>query len=410
MAKRAAPVVTTTVCPQCHVAGPVRLAPGRMCAACETQGAWARVGDGGPLVIDRDVIAEAEQRRAGEAAGERWWRRALPWLPRVATFALAAVAAWCVVLQFSARPIAPLGQLLAELAAANKHTAIAGGVALVAAIVMLLRLRKHRHFRKLPLVLGHALALCVGAAALVIGLVGWLGTGSFGGRYTSMPAREQLGMPSHVQRVLDATVVVLAPGADGDARELALGTGAVIARDETRAWIVTCSHVAIPYAAVGTFRDAAHAQPVWVQLSDGREGLARVRWVAPPPVDVVVIELPIDHPPEPVPIASSSDELKQGSPVLFVPLPYRSGWQVLHGSLERRETHHTPAGAYDLLYTDLPVIPGDSGSGLYDEHGDLVGLNTWTRAEDGRAEGISLPSETMSGLVDQIRAGTLVQE
>jgi len=247
----------------------------------------------------------------------------------------------------------------------------------------------------------------VGAAALVVGLSAWLVEGNFGGAYTTMPAREQLGVPSHVQRVLDATVVVLAPGADGDARELALGTGAVIARDDTRAWIVTCSHVAIPYAAVGTWRSARDAQPVWVQLSDGRQGPATVRWVAPPPIDVVVIELPIEHPPEAVPIAESSDVLQPQSPVLFVPLPYRSGWQVLHGVLERRETHHTPAGVYDLLYTDLPVIPGDSGSGLYDEHGDLVGLNTWTRSEDGRAEGISLPSETMRGLVDAIRAGRL---
>jgi S1-C subfamily serine protease len=92
---------------------------------------------------------------------------------------------------------------------------------------------------------------------------------------------------------------------------------------------------------------------------------------------------------------------------MFVPNPYRNGWQVLRGQMQRRETHHTPAGAYDLLYTDLPVIRGDSGSGLYDERGDLVGINTWTRFGAGPSEGISLPSETMRGLVDALHAGRL---
>jgi S1-C subfamily serine protease len=92
-----------------------------------------------------------------------------------------------------------------------------------------------------------------------------------------------------------------------------------------------------------------------------------------------------------------------------VPNPYRSGWNVERGKLIRRETHHTSAGAYDLLYTDLPVVHGDSGSGLYDARGELVGLNTWTLVGDASAQGISLPSETMRVLVDAIRHGNLEQ-
>ena len=61
-----------------------------------------------------------------------------------------------------------------------------------------------------------------------------------------------------------------------------------------------------------------------------------------------------------------------------------------------------------LAFTDLPVTFGDSGSGLYDARGHLVGLNTWTRiGGDGPSQGISLPSETMRGLVDAIHDGTL---
>jgi S1-C subfamily serine protease len=407
-AKRpAAHAIGSRICPQCQVAAPARLAPGQLCAACVAQGAWQQVDAAGPLVIDKAAITAAETARAGEAAGLPLWRRALAWLPYACTFAAAGIAAWFAIGVLSARPLEALDQLLAEMTRSVELATAAGGLALVLAVVALFRLRRHRHFRSLPLVLGHVVALALAAAALVIGSVGWLGMGSFGGRYTTMPAREAIGVPSHVQRVLDATVVVLAPGADGDARELALGTGAVIAADDRRAWIVTCSHVAMPYASVGAWRQAREAQPVWAQLSDGRQGRARVRWTAPPPVDVVLLELPIDHPPAPVPIAADSLAMQVTAPVLFVPNPYRNGWQVTRGQMLKRETHHTPAGVYDLLFTDLPVIPGDSGSGLYDDHGELVGINTWTRTGDGPAQGISLPSETMRGLVEQIRAGKI---
>ena len=93
----------------------------------------------------------------------------------------------------------------------------------------------------------------------------------------------------------------------------------------------------------------------------------------------------------------------------FVPNPYRAGWKVLHGKLLRRYTHRTPAGTYDLLFTDLPVIPGDSGSGLYDARGQLVGLNTWTLFGEDGPHGISLPSEAMRVLVAAIHDGKLDQ-
>jgi S1-C subfamily serine protease len=166
----------------------------------------------------------------------------------------------------------------------------------------------------------------------------------------------------------------------------------------------------MPYIAVGAWRHPRDARPVWVQLSDGREGQAIVRWTAPPPLDVALVELPIDHPPEPVTIAPETREIQSSASVTFVPNPYRSGWKVLHGELIKRETHRTPAGVYDLLYTDLPVTFGDSGSGLYDARGQFIGLNTWTRITgNGPSQGISLPSETMRVLVDAIRDGKLDQ-
>jgi S1-C subfamily serine protease len=271
-------------------------------------------------------------------------------------------------------------------------------------------LRRRRHYRRLAILASHLVCVVAGGTALVTGSCERLSQGGFGHQYTSMPRRESLGASATTERIVNATVVVLAPDASGDAKNLALGAGAIVAADDSRAWIVTCSHVAMPYLPVGAWRHAREAQPVWVQLSDGRGGQATVRWTAPPPLDVALIELPIDHAPEPVTIAPETSTIQTSASVTFVPNPYRSGWKVLQGELIKRERHHTPAGAYDLLFTDLPVTFGDSGSGLYDAHGQLIGLNTWTRiTAEGPSQGISLPSETMRVLVDAIHEGKLDQ-
>jgi S1-C subfamily serine protease len=404
----APPGATTNACPACHTVGPARLFPGQVCAACEAQAAWSRLGEADRLVIDRATIDAAVQRREGEAAGEPLWRRSLVLAMPAATLALAALTGWYLVQLLSARSIGPLGSLLSDLTAAARWATLIGLVSAVTGVVAVVRMRRRRHFRKLAFLVSHLVAIIVGCTAVVAGVLHWISlSGGFGGAYTSMPARASLGESAQVERILNATVVVLAPGADGDARELAMGTGAVIASDDTRAWIVTCSHVAIPYAAVGTWRHARDAQPVWVQLSDGREGKAIVRWTAPPPLDVVLVELPIAHPPDPVVIAPDTAAVQASASVTFVPNPYRAGWKVLRGELLRRETHRTPAGTYDLLYTDLPVTHGDSGSGLYDARGQLIGLNTWTLVGGAGSQGISLPSETMRVLVDAIHNGRL---
>ncbi len=402
--------LTSRVCPACQTAGPVRLAPGQVCASCEAQAAWLKLGDGERLVIDREAIDAAVRRRQGEAAGEPLWRRALAWAMPAATLAAAAACVWCTVDVLSPRPIGPLAALFDGLTASARLATAIGAASFVLGVIALLRLRRRRWFRRLGVLACHLVAIVAGGTAAVIGALHWVAlAGAGSSEYLAMPARMMGELPSHVRRIVDATVVVLAPDAEGDARMLAMGTGAVIAGDDQRAWIVTCSHVAMPYVAVGARHNARDAQPVWVALSDGREGRGAVRWTAPPPLDVALIELPVARPPEPVAIAADTSALGPDDPVTFVPNPYRSGWHVVHGKLLQRDTHHTPAGTYDLLFTDLPVIHGDSGSGLYDAHGRLVGLNTWTHLDEAGARGISLPSETMQVLVAAIRDGKLDQ-
>lgn len=396
----------TSVCPACQTRGPVRLRSGQVCASCEAQAAWQQLGDA-RLVIDRGSIEEAVRRRAGETAGQPLWRRGLIWALPAVTLATAAAALWWTIDVLSPRPIGPIATLTTGLVAAARTATLVGLAALVLGAIALGRLRRRLQFRRLAILTCHLIAVVLGASAVLIGGLHWAEWRPALGARPGMPPRAALGVPSHVDRILDATTVVFASDADGDARNLTMGTGAVVFRDPGMAWIVTCSHVAMPYVAVGTYHDVRTAPAVWVLLADGREGRATVRWVAAPPLDVALVQLPIDDPPRPVEIAADTSGFGPDASVTFVPNPYRSGWNVERGKLVRRDTHHTPAGTYDLLVTDLHVIPGDSGSGLYDVRGQLVGLNTWTSVEDGHARGISLPSEAMQQLVIAIRDGAL---
>jgi S1-C subfamily serine protease len=273
----------------------------------------------------------------------------------------------------------------------------------------LFRLRRGRDFRRLPLVLPNLAALAVALLAAVAGAFAWLVSPSDPGwRFLRVPSVETAGSVDPLVRAIQrSTVAVFAPGEEGDARTLAVGTGAVVHAEAGRAWIVTCSHVAMPYEAVGAWRSARRAHPVWLIFADGRGALGRVRWTWRPPLDIVLLEAAITPPPPAVQVSENADALVPGSDVAFVPNPLRSGWKVHRGKVLARTLRRSPAGAYRLVHTTLPALPGDSGSGLFDAGGGLVGVNTWVRIESGATEAIALPAEAMHAIVREIREGRL---
>jgi hypothetical protein len=397
-------------CPRCAVRVRVQLSLGALCPDCESAEAWQRYsGPGVRLVIDHTSVAEAEKRRAGEAAGESAAKKSIRVLPSVAAALLGVAAACALWFLFRPLPLGPLDEILGVLERFAVATSLLGAGALGVGIVSLIAVMKGRHFRSGVLLAANCVGIVSGTTALIVG--GWsVVSMGFGWDHVAMPLVEPPG--SHVGRaIMEATAVIIAPDADGDARGVAIGAGAVIRSERGRAWIVSCSHVAMPYAAVASFRNAAEAHPVWVYFSDGRHAQGRVRWTAQPPLDVAVVSVDIADPPPAVETSRDSDAILSGAEVSFVPNPFRSGWAFLHGEVSKREPHDTPAGVYSLLYTDLPLQPGDSGTGLFDGRGRLIGLNTWGLANAGDVEyhhmGISLPSSSMQKILELIERDEL---
>jgi len=398
-------------CPRCGTRPAVRLEPGEVCPDCASAEAWDRYAERG-LVLDRATIEESFRRRGGGSGGPGAWRRIRSYLPS-AIAAVAGVAALVPVVRLlRAWPLEPLAELRHAWLRYAQMASFAGVVTLGAAITALVLLRRSRIFRSLPLVGANLLAVGAGAVALVAGLLYWHDAVSLSGwQFDTMTALDVAQTPL-ARAAMEATAVILAPDADGDMRGLAIGTGAVIGRGGGRTWVLTNSHVAIPYLPAGAFRDPRGAQPVWVYLSDGRNAKGRVRWAGEPPLDVALVSTEIDDGPTPVLVARDVGGLEEGADVFFVPNPFRRGWLLHRGHVLERAPHHTPAGDFSLVVTDLPLQQGDSGSGLFDAAGSLVGINTWAVLRmDGQPaivpQGMSLPSDVLHEIMDLIRRDSL---
>jgi len=390
------------VCPRCHAHLTVRLEPGETCPDCLSTDAWQQYR-GTKLVLDREALAAAVPvDQPSPPAPPR--RYALPAAAAIAT----AVCLWAALANFSSARLGPLAALQSQWVAVAKWTTLAGIATLGLAIVALVRLRRGRLFRSLPLLAMSLGATIAGALAIVIGGAFWMQTTHlFGWEHVAMPALGPVSGSPRMRAIMDATAVILAPDAHGDARDVSIGSGAVISSVGDRTWIVTCSHVAMPYASTAAFRNAATAQPVWVYFSDGRHAEGRVSWVAQPPLDVAIVSVRIPAPPTPVPISPDAGAVGASAAVCFVPNPFRNGWLSRHGKVLKREPHSTPAGDYSLFLTNLPVQPGDSGTGLFDSRGHLVGLNFYLRTDNGKPQVISLPAETMDRVMHLIRDDAL---
>ncbi len=397
-----------TLCPDCRSPVPVRLLAGQSCSQCESSKAWERYGRRGEkLVIGQNDIAEAESkftRGEGVAVAAKYW------FAGITALVLAVGGIYYARDLLAARPLGPLAPLFAELQRTSLLTAGLGLLALVVGAASTLAQKRGSLFRNAPLLLVNLTAIVVGTTTMLVGAFHWSGASGVGWAHMAMPPLEVAPQTLSVQEksIMSATTVLMAPDRDGDARGVSLGSGAVIRSERGAAFVVTCSHVAMPYASVAAFRDPKDAHPVWVYFSDGRHAEGHVVWTAEPPLDVAVVRVSIENPPQPVPVRASADAAEAGFDVSFVPNPFRSGWTVHRGTVLKRESHRTPAGDYSLIYTSLPVQPGDSGTGLFDSLGRLVGLNTWTHFEEGGPKGISLPSNTMQRIVEMMDGDELM--
>jgi len=168
----------------------------------------------------------------------------------------------------------------------------------------------------------------------------------------------------------------------------ALGSGFII---DPAGYIVTNNHVV----------DGAH--DVSVTLTDGNKYKARVVG-RDAKTDLALLKIDAGHA-LPYVAFGNSDNEQEGDWVIAVGNPYGLGGTVTAGIVSAHG-RNINAGPYDdFLQIDAPINPGNSGGPLFNETGQVVGIDTAIYSPSGGSVGIgfAIPSNVAKDIVAQLR-------
>ena len=198
-------------------------------------------------------------------------------------------------------------------------------------------------------------------------------------------------MPEELRRQYER---MLPPGAEQPARQ-GLGSGFIISEDGT---IVTNNHV------------VEGADTVTVKLADGRSFSAEVVGTDPL-TDVAVLKLDTD---EKMPFVTfgSSDKMRAGDEVVAVGNPFGLGGTVTSGIISALSRNINSGPYDDFIQTDAAINRGNSGGPLFNNAGEVIGVNTAIFSPDGGSVGIgfAVPSDLVQRIVaDLTDDGTITR-
>jgi serine protease Do len=120
--------------------------------------------------------------------------------------------------------------------------------------------------------------------------------------------------------------------------------------------------------------------------------------------DVALIKV---DPPHPLPAVSfgNSHDVQVGDWVVAAGNPYNIGGSVTAGIVSARGRNIGEGPFDDFIQIDAPINPGNSGGPVFDESGQVVGMNTAIVSPTGGSVGIgfAIPAEIVSRIVNELR-------
>jgi len=177
-------------------------------------------------------------------------------------------------------------------------------------------------------------------------------------------------------------------GGNPSAERRALGSGFII---DPAGYIVTNNHVV----------DGAHT--VSVTLTDGMKYRAKVIG-RDSKTDLALLKINAGHI-LPYVAFGNSDNAHEGDWVLAVGNPYGLGGTVTAGIISAHGRNINEGPYDDFLQIDAPINPGNSGGPLFNQTGQVVGIDTAIYSPSGGSVGIgfAIPSNVAKSIVSQLR-------
>ncbi|HEY1858629.1 Do family serine endopeptidase [Acidocella sp.] len=144
------------------------------------------------------------------------------------------------------------------------------------------------------------------------------------------------------------------------------------------------------------------AKTVSVILSDGTSYPAKIIGTDPK-TDLAVLKINVGHPLPYVELGSSKD-VEPGEWVVAMGNPFGLGGTVTAGIVSALG-RNIGDGPYDrFIQIDAPINEGNSGGPLFDQHGQVIGINTAILTPSGGSVGIgfAIPSDMVKRVVTQL--------
>jgi S1-C subfamily serine protease len=247
-----------------------------------------------------------------------------------------------------------------------------------------------------------------GTACAVLGIliglvemVGWcvflaiflmhLGPGAVDiGDFESEPTNLE-NLAPHVRGPMIGNVLISSLLGQGAFAQGAIGSGVIIQIENNTGLIVTNRHVVDP-DYTGNDGDPSPKLPEEGRLQVKIIGLlpqpGKVVWMAPDGIDLALLTVNIDSQEAKAVTWRRKMPLMAGEDVFTIGNPQHLDWSITRGTISQFRLMSRAARKIRLIQTDAALNPGNSGGGLYDKDGVLIGINTL--ASDKRfAEGIN---------------------
>ena len=188
------------------------------------------------------------------------------------------------------------------------------------------------------------------------------------------------GLPEELQRRFGQ---MMPNGTDAEPRQ-GLGSGFIISVDGE---IVTNAHV------------VDGADTVLVKLADGRSFDATVVG-SDPMTDIALLKVNADADLPAVTFGSSA-EMRAGDEVVAVGNPFGLGGTVTSGIVSATSRNINSGPYDDFIQTDASINRGNSGGPLFNNGGEVIGVNTSIFSPDGGSVGIgfAVPSDLVQRIV-----------
>ena len=188
-------------------------------------------------------------------------------------------------------------------------------------------------------------------------------------------------MAPAVARSVRANVLVETKVGSGIFGGTGIGSGVILKIENGSALIVTNRHVVDPkfegeeaIAPKGGLPDGR----LEVKLIGQPSHPGRVMWIAPDGIDLALIRVAVDGVGARAALWKPKPELMIGSEVYTIGNPQHLDWSHTRGSISQLWLQKRGDRQVHVIQTDAPLNPGNSGGGLYDKSGQLIGINTWT--------------------------------